>query len=284
MWSSRIWSCLDTELVYTPTARVPDCVEYTSYDGASCPAGKVLITSTLPPSPETKLKVCGACPTGTYYENAQCKECPEGTYQDTTGNLGKMSCKKCGPNTSSKPGSRKLVDCKATCSPGSYSGDGLHPCKLCQRGEYQDNFGSTSCNKCPSDRNCTRHISASSIRSCGPCPAISRVVPSSKSVKFLQGSTVDLFCYMKPSDLGSDKISWKIHLDAPDKKIGREASLKKLYDLKSNKQIGLQVKIRGLKAYHAGNYECVVENQFGEDRKRVRITVLTNQGDRKSVV
>lgn len=37
----------------------------------------------------------------------------------------------------------------AMCAPGSFSKDGLVPCQLCPRGQYQSNANSASCINCP---------------------------------------------------------------------------------------------------------------------------------------
>ena len=49
--------------------------------------------------------------------------------------------------------------------------------------------------------------------------------------------------------------------------------MKKLFDSNS-KQIGEELRVRGLTVHHSGTYECVVENQFGDDRKSVHLSVV----------
>eukprot|EP00111_Clytia_hemisphaerica_P015651 TCONS_00046199-protein len=79
------------------------------------------------------LAPCSICPVGTYsddYRSASCKSCPAGT-------------------TTVKPGTISKFDCGSTCSPGTYSGNGVEPCKPCPKGSYQPSRGETRCLDCP---------------------------------------------------------------------------------------------------------------------------------------
>ncbi|CAL4065422.1 unnamed protein product, partial [Meganyctiphanes norvegica] len=93
--------------------------------------------------------ICVKCPVGSFFNVVLkvCEICPQGSYQPKEG---QVSCLVCPENTSTKEGNGKTdADCKAKCLPGSYAADGLEPCTTCDLGEYQDEYGSTSCATCP---------------------------------------------------------------------------------------------------------------------------------------
>ncbi|CAB3982448.1 sushi, von Willebrand factor type A, EGF and pentraxin domain-containing 1-like [Paramuricea clavata] len=272
LYDSRVWLCEGYK--WSPSKTLPDCVDYVDSNGSPCPNGKVLMTTTLPQDAVTHVKVCGDCPSGTYYENNECKLCPAGTYQSTTGKSGPAACMKCPPGTSSKAGTKKRSGCKATCAPGYFSADGFQPCELCELGEYQSNSGSKSCNRCPNDRRCTRYQGASSLVKCGSCPSISRIEPSS-NVQRLRGSLLELFCYVNTTTSGSYDIRWAFNLDTPGQTLGSRIYQKKLRDA-NGMQTGLRLSVRDLQA--SASFECVLESKYAVVKKAVHVSVIDSNG------
>lgn len=60
---------------------------------------------------------------------------------------------------------RYLLYVVVLCGPGTYSSDGQNPCKKCQRGKYQTEYGRTSCIDCGVGLTTLRD-GASSFRDC----------------------------------------------------------------------------------------------------------------------
>ncbi|ESO97498.1 hypothetical protein LOTGIDRAFT_181491 [Lottia gigantea] len=113
-----------------------------------------------------KNNICIACSIGTYMSKHEkkCLPCPSGTFQDEEG---RTECKKCPskiPN-SGVEGAANALQCLELCEPGHYSEEGLKPCKPCEIGKYQPQYGRTMCMPCGPGL-LTRKIAASHFRDC----------------------------------------------------------------------------------------------------------------------
>ena len=81
----------------------------------------------------------------------ECVRCSIGYYQDEQG---QTTCKKCPAGyTTDTDGARFKSKCIKLCSPGSFSENGLEPCKTCPSGMYSIGMGSTSCFSCNDEEN-----------------------------------------------------------------------------------------------------------------------------------
>ncbi|XP_066469621.1 sushi, von Willebrand factor type A, EGF and pentraxin domain-containing protein 1 isoform X2 [Tiliqua scincoides] len=116
-------------------------------------------------------RMCVNCPLGTYYslEHNVCESCWIGSYQDEEGQL---ECKNCPSGSYTEYlHSRSVSECKAQCSPGTYSPNGLEICESCPFGKYQPVTGSKHCISCPTNMSTVKR-GAVDISACGvPCPA-----------------------------------------------------------------------------------------------------------------
>ena len=118
----------------------------------------------------TKLMLCFAesCPSGSYQismlqrkidndgrvvqlTTPECVSCSIGYYQDEQG---QTSCKKCPVGyTTITDSARFKSNCIKLCSPGTFSENGLEPCKPCPSGMYSIGMGSISCFNCNDEEN-----------------------------------------------------------------------------------------------------------------------------------
>ncbi|XP_022647927.1 sushi, von Willebrand factor type A, EGF and pentraxin domain-containing protein 1-like isoform X3 [Varroa destructor] len=132
-------------------------------------------------------RTCVECPVGTFHNFLErtCSPCPFGTYQFKGGQL---SCVVCPDHTSTAGESSKSADdCKPQCVPGMFSkNNGVIPCETCLLGEYQPQYGSKSCRRCPIGmttmkrrsfqlrdcrERCPSHsVSRFGVAPCYPCP------------------------------------------------------------------------------------------------------------------
>lgn len=134
-------------------------------------------------------KRCVACSLATYYSisSGTCQPCPPGTYQDEEGQL---DCKPCPHQLSGVgvEGAKNVLECGEACWPGSYSENGLKPCRTCPIGTYQPDYGRTLCLPCGpgilthstgatgfqhcivSEKCQTGHFYSKDEQRCMPCP------------------------------------------------------------------------------------------------------------------
>ncbi|XP_076145380.1 sushi, von Willebrand factor type A, EGF and pentraxin domain-containing protein 1 isoform X2 [Alosa pseudoharengus] len=123
------------------------------------------------PGSVLKGRMCVQCPLGTYFslEYGECESCWIGSFQDEEG---QMECKPCPAGFSTAYlHSRSQAECKEQCKPGSSSITGLETCESCPLGEYQPEFGTRRCIKCPEDTS-TVIRGAQDVKECGvPCSA-----------------------------------------------------------------------------------------------------------------
>lgn len=112
------------------------------------------------------------CAYGYYSETglSPCNQCPINTYSgQPVDGQGYMECVKCPaahPFTYA-PGSSSPGECRAKCSPGTYSDTGLEPCSPCPLNFFQEREGATKCDECPM-ANRTLKVGASSPDQCAP--------------------------------------------------------------------------------------------------------------------
>ncbi|XP_075545715.1 sushi, von Willebrand factor type A, EGF and pentraxin domain-containing protein 1-like [Dermacentor variabilis] len=88
------------------------------------------------------------CAPGTWSRTGKepCIACDPHSYQDQ---VGQLSCKKCTLGLSTGYwGASSSSECQGVCDPGTYSANGLAPCKPCPLGKYQPSANQTSCLKC----------------------------------------------------------------------------------------------------------------------------------------
>ncbi|XP_063042299.1 sushi, von Willebrand factor type A, EGF and pentraxin domain-containing protein 1 isoform X3 [Engraulis encrasicolus] len=138
------------------------------------------------PGSVLKGRMCVQCPLGTYFslEYGECESCWIGSYQDEEG---QMECKPCPDGFSTAYlHSRTQAECKEQCKPGTSSMTGLETCESCPLGQYQPEFGTRRCLKCPEDTStvirgaqdehecgvpCSAgHFSRTGLVPCYPCP------------------------------------------------------------------------------------------------------------------
>eukprot|EP00111_Clytia_hemisphaerica_P006027 TCONS_00017431-protein len=96
-----------------------------------------------------KKQTCISCVAGSYYstESNKCEKCPQGTYTENVGLLGCPPCPR--GTTTATDGTADSKKCKKPCAPGTYSEDGLVPCKICAPGSYQSSYKGKTCDQCP---------------------------------------------------------------------------------------------------------------------------------------
>lgn len=104
-------------------------------NGAHVPKDLVIVG---PPDTAAKqrVQICLTCPKGYYQDEdskRSCKACPGGYYQDKVAGFAYPHL----PTTY----------CTA-CAPGYYSASNTEPCKVCNKGQYEETSGSYSCKYC----------------------------------------------------------------------------------------------------------------------------------------
>uniref|UniRef100_T1IXR4 Uncharacterized protein n=1 Tax=Strigamia maritima TaxID=126957 RepID=T1IXR4_STRMM len=81
-----------------------------------------------------------------------CLQCPLSTYAGAPPVGGFKECQGCPSNTFTyQPGASTIDECRARCSPGTYSGTSLEPCYACPVNFYQPEEGQTMCLECPTN-------------------------------------------------------------------------------------------------------------------------------------
>uniref|UniRef100_A0A4W3I336 Sushi, von Willebrand factor type A, EGF and pentraxin domain containing 1 n=1 Tax=Callorhinchus milii TaxID=7868 RepID=A0A4W3I336_CALMI len=178
--TSRLKRALESEPLY----RFPFKSETVLSDSKSLESNKAALFCR--PGSVLKERMCVNCPIGTFFslEHISCESCWIGSYQDQEGQL---ECKICPTGTSTEyMHGRSIHECKAQCSPGTYSSNGLETCESCPLGTFQLTYSAKSCDLCPSGlttvirgaikaTDCgvpcaAGHVSRSGIMPCYPCP------------------------------------------------------------------------------------------------------------------
>uniref|UniRef100_A0A182PU12 Sushi, von Willebrand factor type A, EGF and pentraxin domain-containing protein 1 n=1 Tax=Anopheles epiroticus TaxID=199890 RepID=A0A182PU12_9DIPT len=125
----------------------------------------------------SKKLVCVHCPRGTYhnYTSNACLSCPIGSYNDQTG---RTACQQCPEHHSTrKTSSKHAHECKPQCPPGTvarlkqlkkakpngatvgsvkYHKTLMPFCRLCEPGQYQEQYNRAQCQSCPSNHSSPR--------------------------------------------------------------------------------------------------------------------------------
>ncbi|RUS82417.1 hypothetical protein EGW08_009805, partial [Elysia chlorotica] len=124
-----------------------------------CPMGSVFVNQS-----------CVNCPVGTFYNTTsmECLGCPRGSFQPEEG---QSTCVICPTGSSTvAPRAKSANDCRAHCSPGSFSSSGLEPCESCSRGFYQTEASALACNPCSPGTTTARRGSRRPQDCAEPCP------------------------------------------------------------------------------------------------------------------
>ena len=248
-----------------PPESVPDCTDYSKFVD-TCPEGTFELTD------QTVGKVCANCPAGTFYSNGVCEKCQPGSYQDEEK---KLSCKKCPAHQGTTTSGAKK--CKNLCIPGTYSSSGFptdnESCKLCGIGEYQPNYGSTSCLKC-SGNTTTVSSGETSRNDCGRKGDIN-ITPTGQT-NFTEGQNVEFVCHT--SAYPSFSISWKkVKPENQEDYVGGKVTKKDVYD-SNGRLVGRSYSITQVKYHDRGVYLCETTNRFGVVQKCFALNVLKNFG------
>ncbi|XP_073252716.1 uncharacterized protein [Porites lutea] len=261
--SALFWQCDTSSGTWTPSDRIPDCVEASTKDpNTACQENRIEMTVTSFVGTKT---YCAKCPTGTYRSSStDCSPCPAGSYNDQQGQL---KCTQCSAGTSSLPGAKSASDCKAVCSAGRFSQSGLGPnCQYCPRNTYQDKVQQKSCTPCPNGTH-TLSLGASKLAECGARTIINRMEPLVSNIK--EGETVSVDCYA--SGIPAPDYFWKFLKNITASFLGKMSQA----DIKdgSGTLIGSKLTITGATYENSGSYECRATNTHGEDKKIAQINV-----------
>ncbi|XP_073254494.1 sushi, von Willebrand factor type A, EGF and pentraxin domain-containing protein 1-like [Porites lutea] len=259
--AASYWQC--KKGVWTPNDVIPDCVEASLKDpNTSCQENQFVMNITNVFG--TNL-YCAKCPTGAYKSSiTDCNPCPAGSYNDQQGQL---QCTLCPTGTSSLPGAKSALDCKAPCTAGQFSKTGLGPnCQYCPRDSYQDKVQQKSCTPCPNDTH-TLSLGAKSLAECGARPKVNRMVPVVANIK--EGESVSVVCYA--SGTPTPSYFWKFLKNIPGNFLGSmsQTSIKDGIGV----VIGSKLTITGATYENSGLYECRVSNTHGEHTALAQVNV-----------
>ena len=124
---------------------------------------------------------CAPCPAGMFKSSngsAPCSFCHAGRYSGAVAATSSMVCLACPGNSSSRPGSAHITDCK--CNAG-YTGPDGDACSACTAGFYKHVIGSDACISCQPGKYNTQAASRSE-QACSPCLNSSSSPPGSANI------------------------------------------------------------------------------------------------------
>jgi len=251
-------------------SEIPSCVASVAKSG-DCPPGAQAVS--YGPIPQ---QFCASCPPGQYNNKTagSCLKCPKGYYQDKES---QTACNPCpSSSTTLSEGSTDLSACRATCSKGSYSKDGLKPlngCTKCPQGSFQDLDGKSYCRICP-ERGETPGEGTTDETSCYVNARITKVVPGSQEFIGVAGDNVTIECWATGSPTPYLQITNATVL-APDNLRGSRI-IKALPS--ASKYVAIrQLKITNAQIEDSATYKCTAQNPTinggAVDERKIKVTI-----------